>query len=237
MAPTAGPPWKRQAHRMRTELRTGLSEAHTPLRAFLAHSWSRRRRPAWEPPKPRGASTDGPRSPWEGRGLWHAGSAKPRGRAQRRPKGVGPAQGRRQCPSGLPACLLRLAPGTAGCRMAGRVVGTPSTTGSPWLRKGRHWCWGGGHLARPGKTPRPSPTGPTAPQEHTLLPGLPALQFFPLPRASRNLPGSFPHTWALVGVSQGRLLLLAGPYQMHVRLESDVDGTPVSRAGDSSRDR
>ena len=96
---------------------------------------------------------------------------------------------------------------------------------------------GGGHLARPGKTPRPSPTGPTAPQEHTLLPGLPALQFFPLPRASRNLPGSFPHTWALVGVSQGRLLLLAGPYQTHVRLESDVDGTPVSRAGDSSRDR
>ena len=136
MAPTAGPPWKRQAHRMRTELRTGLSEAHTPLRVFLAHSWSRRRRPAWEPPKPRGASTDGPRSPCEGRSLRHAGSAKPTGRAQRHPKGAGPAQGRRQCPSGLPACLLRRAPGTAGCRMAGRVVGTRSTTGCSW-------CWGG----------------------------------------------------------------------------------------------
>lgn len=43
--------------------------------------------------------------------------------------------------------------------------------------------------------------------------------------------------WARVGVSKGRLLLPAGPDQKHVRLESDMDGTPVSRAGDTSRDR
>ena len=87
-----------------------------------------------------------------------------------------------------------------------------------------------GQPARPGKNPRPSPAGTTTPQAHTLLPGLPAA--FPLPRPSQNLPGSVPHTWALVGVGQGRLLLPAGPDQKHVRMESDTAGTPISRAGD-----
>lgn len=116
---------------------------------------------------------EGPWSPCEGRGLQHAG------RAQQHPEGAGPAWGRRRCTSGLPTCLLRRAPGTARCwtprqsqRTGGRAVGPQSTTGCPWLRKGRCQC--GGQPARPGKTPRPSPVGTTAPQAHTLLPGLPA---------------------------------------------------------------
>lgn len=181
---------------------------------------------------PRGASTEGPRSPREGRGLQHAG------RAQRCSEGAGPARGRRLCTSGLPACLLRRAPGTAGCwtpsksqRTGGRVVGPRSTTGRPWLRKGRRWS--GGQPARPGETP------PRAPQEQPC-PGArsssrpPHPAAFPLPRASRNLPASTPHTWALVGISQGRLLRPAGPDQKHVRLESDTAGTPISRAGDTT---
>ena len=44
----------------RTELRAGLSEAHTPLRGFLAHSLSSTHRPAQEPPVLRGAE-----GPWD----------------------------------------------------------------------------------------------------------------------------------------------------------------------------
>lgn len=184
---------------MRTELRAGLSEAHTLLRAFLAHSWSRRRGPTREPPEPRSASTDGPRSPCEGRGLRHAGSAKPTGRAQRRPKGAGPAQGRRQCTSGLPACLLRRAPGTAGCQMAGRVVGTRSTTGHPWLRKGSHRCWGGTWPGQ-GRTPAQVPQDQPPPRSTLFFQASPPFSF----SHCREPPGTFQdpsHTRGLAWVS------------------------------------
>lgn len=182
---------------------------------------------------PQGASTEGPRSPREGRGLQHAG------RAQRCSEGAGPARGRRLCTSGLPARLLRRAPGTAGCwtprksqRTGGRVVGPRSTTGRPWLRKGCRRCGGPAGQAREDSPPEPRRNSCAAGARSSSRPPRPAA--FPLPQASRNLPGSIPHTWALVGISQGRLLRPAGPDQKHVRLESDTAGTPVSRAGDST---
>lgn len=174
---------------------------------------------------PRGASTEGPRSPREGRGLQHAG------RAQRCSEGAGPARGRRLCTSGLPARLLRRAPGTAGCwtprksqRTGGRVVGPRSTTGRPWLRKGCRRCGGPAGQAREDSPPEPRRNSCAAGARSSSRPPRPAA--FPLPQASRNLPGSIPHTWALVGISQGRLLRPAGPDQKHVRLESDTAGTP-----------
>lgn len=103
---------------------------------------------------PQGA--EGPRSPCEGRSLQHAGHA------QRCPEGAGPALGRCRCTSGLPACLLRCAPRTARCwtphqsqRTGGWGVGPQSTTGRPWLWKGRCRC--GASQPGQGRTPAQVP--------------------------------------------------------------------------------
>lgn len=82
-------------------------------------------------------------------------------------------------------------------------------------------------------------TVPRPPRVHSLLSGLPLLQLsLCLREPPKTLPGSFQQIQALASVSQGSLLLLEEDLvKSSIRLESEMAGVPVSRAGGDAKER